>query len=321
MAYDSIVQTGSFTADGNNKTLKIRSDVDKIVIENITQWAATNNGYGVRYTWYRDMGTTGLMEYHPAADHTLAVNTTASAFEIIDSSDYTLGAWVSVTAGTNVVGPVYSTADTSGLADGCIVRIKSTNHDNLNGIDFSIDSLVTNTSFALANDLATAPGRVAGANGYYRLVAPDIETYNLFAPSYRYITNITQAASAVVTTSVDHGYAIGQRIKFKVPSGYGMTELNNQAGVISAVTTSTFTVDIDTSGYTAFAFPTYDDVPFDYALATPAGDGKTATTAPGKVYNQGYIGLILTGGTTGPAGNNADVIRWTAYKAVADTNE
>ena len=313
---DSILQTGSFTADGNNKTLKIRSGVDKIVIENVPQWVATNNGYGFKYTWYSDMGTTDLMEYHPAGDHTSAVNTTTSAIEVVDSSDYALGAKVATTSGTNATQPVYETGDTTGFADGTIVRLVSTDQTNLNGLDFSIDTIVANTSFRLANTLATAPGIIAGT-GHYRVVAPNVEVYNLFQPSNRNIANITAAASAVVTTLVDHAYAVGQRVKFSIGSEAGMIELDGIEGNITAISTSTFTVDVDTTAMTAFTFPVYGDVPCQIPSCVPVGDAKSSVnqTAPSAFYNQGYIGVVLTGGTTKPAGNNTDVVRWTAYKA------
>ena len=317
MAFDSILQTGSFTSDGTAKTLKIRSDVDKIVIENQSQWIAVNNGYGFRYTWYRDMGTTALMEYHPAADHTVAVNSTASAVELIDSSNYALGSVIATTAGTDAVQPVYSTGDTSDIVAGSIVRLISTDHNNLNGLDFSVNTIVDSTSFKLANALATAPGRIAGT-GSYRLVAPNLEVYNLFTPGNRNIANISQAASAVVTTLVDHGYAIGQRVKFNIPSVSGMIELNGLTGNVTAVTDSTFTVDVNSSGFSAFTFPVYTDVPFTPASVVPQGDNPAASnnqTSPGAFYNQGFIGIVLSAGTTSPAGNNTDVIRWTAYKA------
>ena len=315
MSVDSILQTGSFTADGNNKTLKIRSDVDRIIIENVTEWAASNNGHGFRYTWYRDMGTTMLMEYHPAADHTSAVNTTTTAIELIDTSDYALGAKVATTAGTNATQPVYDTGDTTGFADGTIVRLVSTDQTNLNGLDFSIDTIIANTSFRLANTLATAPGIAAGT-GHYRLVAPNVEVYRMFQPSNRNIANITAAASAVVTTLVDHAYAIGQKVKFSIGSEAGMIELDGVEGNITAISTSTFTVDVDTSAMSAFTFPIYTDVPCQIPSCVPVGDGKSSVsqTAPSAFLNQGYIGVVLTGGTTKPAGSNNDVIRWTAYK-------
>lgn len=319
MSVDSILQTGSFTqTTGKNKTLKIRSDVDKIVIENETQWAASNNGYGFRYTWYRDMGTTMLMEFHPAADHTSAVNTTTSAIELIDTSDYALGASYATTDGTDATRPVYSTGTTTGLANGAIVRVFSGLQTNLNGLDFSIDDLNAGADFRLANTLATTPGLAAGA-GTYRMVAPNIEVYRMFTPSNRNIANITAAASAVVTTLVDHGYAIGQQVKFSINSEAGMIELDGVTGNITAISTSTFTVDVDTTAMTAFKFPLPGDTPCQMPSVVPVGDAKSSVsqTAPSAFLNQGYIGVVLTAGTTGPAGNDAgsgDVIRWTAYK-------
>lgn len=319
MAYDSIIQTGSFSADGNNKTLKLRSDVDKLVIENQTEWSATNNGAGFRYTWYRSLGTTALMEYHPAADHTVAVDTSTNAITLVDMGDTSIGAARAVTAGTNVTQPVFDTGTTTDLHTGTIVRVTGTDQINLNGLDFSISNVVAGTSFKLENTLATAPGIVAGANGYYRIVAQTPGDYSLFTSTNRNIANITQAASAVVTTLVDHDFVVGQRIKFAIPSGYGMSELDGLTGAVTAIATSTFTVDIDSTGFTAFKFPTYTEGPYRLAVALPIGDAKSSVSqnTPGKFSNQGYIGVVLSSGATSPAGSLNDDITWTAYKAVS----
>jgi len=317
------IQQGSFTSDGSAKTLKVRSGIDWIKVVNFTQSAATNNGYGFEYFWQYGMGTTSVMKYHPAGDHTVAVNTSANSLQVIDTSNYALGANVAVTGGTNVTQPVYSTASTSGMSDGSIVRINSTNHDNINGLDFSVDTVVSNTSFRLANTLATAPGRIAGANGYYRVVAPNIEIYRMFTPTNRNISNITQATSAVVTTLVDHGYAVGQRVKFHIPDDNGMVQLDGVTANITAVTDSTFTVDVDTSAFTAFVFPTYLLSPFTPASVVPIGDNPGYSgymTAPGKFDNQSYVGVVLNAGTTAPAGNNNDVIYWCAGKSETITS-
>lgn len=324
MADNTIIQQGSFTADGANKVLKIRSDVDWMRIVNYTQAVATNNGYGFEYYWQRGMGTNSMMKYHPAGDHTMAINASANTFQLIDSSSYAGGARTAVTAGTNATQPVYGTASTAGLATGAIVRIDSTDHDNLNGKPFSIDTVVTNTSFRLANAIATAPGVVAGANGYYKLLAPNVEIYNLFYPTNREIANITQAANAVVTTLVDHAYTVGQVIRFKVPSEYGMTEMDGLTGTITAVTTSTFTVNIDSSGFTAFQFPLPAIAPFVSAQVVPFGEAATSTyanTLDDATRNQGHIGMILTAGTTAPAGSNNDVIYWVAGKSFSNLAE
>lgn len=65
----------------------------------------------------------------------------------------------------------------------------------------------------------------------------------------RTITGITQASSGVVT-SANHGFSVGRKVKFG--SITTMTQLNNQIATITATTTNTFTIDINTTSYTAF---------------------------------------------------------------------
>lgn len=327
----TIIQQGKFTSAGTDKILKIRSDVDWMEVINFTQADGGTQDKAIRSYWQRGMGTTGLVEYHPAADQTLAIDSTAAgAFTLIDTSDSSTlaGAWTAVTAGTNATGPQYSTGTTTGLSTGSIVRLKGTDHTNLNGIDFSIDAVVAATSFDLANDLATAPGVVAGASGYYKLIAPTADSYRLFTPSHRFIANITAAASGVVTTLVDHGYAVGQKVRFTIPSNFGMVELNDLVGTITAVTTSTFTVNINTSGFSAYTFPTAAIVTaagsINYATVIPVGESTSSDYSANTgdaVYNQGYIGMILAGGALLPAGENTNVIYWRAGKSFSYDNE
>ena len=63
------------------------------------------------------------------------------------------------------------------------------------------------------------------------------------------ITAITQASSGVVT-SANHNFSVGRKVQFGGITT--MTQLNNQIGTITATTTNTFTVDINTTSYTAF---------------------------------------------------------------------
>ena len=317
---NNIVQQGSFAADGTAKTLKIRSGIDRLEIVNATQHAAANNGYGVEYVWQKGMGTGSRMFYRPAANQTLASNISAASINVIDTSNYAVGTRQAVTGGTNVAAPVYSTADTTGLLAGGIVRLDNTAHTNLNGLDFSVSTVNANTNFLLGNTLATAPSVVAGAAGFYKTIAPNIEIYRMFTPSNRNIADVSVAASAIVTTLVDHGYAVGQRVKFSVPALYGMTQLDGLTGNITAVTAgppNTFTVDIDSSAFTAFTFPVTTSTPFVHASVVPVGDNPgyaSYMTAPGAFYNQAFTGVVLAGGTTGPGGNAGDTVYWTAYK-------
>lgn len=62
------------------------------------------------------------------------------------------------------------------------------------------------------------------------------------------ITSLATGATTVVTAA-GHPFAVGQSVYFSGVSG--MTQINDKRGHISAVTASTYTVDINSSGWTA----------------------------------------------------------------------
>lgn len=65
------------------------------------------------------------------------------------------------------------------------------------------------------------------------------------------ITNITQAAQAVVTVGLDHGYQVGDSV---VISGVlGMTQINGRRADVVSVTSTTLTIAIDSTVFDAYA--------------------------------------------------------------------
>ncbi|MEE9367046.1 MAG: DUF2460 domain-containing protein [Dehalococcoidales bacterium] len=64
------------------------------------------------------------------------------------------------------------------------------------------------------------------------------------------ITDITQASLAVVTTSAAHGFITGDIIT--ITSVSGMTEINGLSSTITFLTSTTFRMTIDSSGFTAY---------------------------------------------------------------------
>ena len=111
------------------------------------------------------------------------------------------------------------------------------------------------------------------------------------------ITAITQANPGVVTSAA-HGFVVGAVVRFAAISG--MVQLNNQYGTISAVTVNTFTLDIDTSLYTAYtsggtATGTY---PMRYVVSGNSfynctGVGNTPTS-PFAININNLIGASVT---------------------------
>lgn len=329
MADNTIIQQGRFTSTGAVKTLAIRSDVDWFHARNITvAGASQTTAIGVEYFWQRGFPQGAMIEYlksNAANAANLEQYLTTGGFTLIDSSATTPGASIAVTAGTNATQPVYSTANTGTLATGSIVRLSNlTGQEQLASIDFEVDTVVANTSFRMRYVLDSAPGAAATA-GFWRLIPFD----PIFYPRRRYIINITNAASAVVTLSVTHGYTVGQEVRFNVPAVFEMVEMNGLSGIITAIntTTNTITVNIDSTAFTAFDIPEASQVPLTWAQVVPFGeDTGTALTAATDILadatlNSAILGIQLAAGANSPAGQTNDVIYWIAGKSFSVDNQ
>jgi hypothetical protein len=138
----------------------------------------------------------------------------------------------------------------------------------------------------------------------------------LYAPGVNIISALTLAATTTVVTTSPHNFVQGQEVAFRIPTAWGTTQLNSLPdllipgspiyGYVTSVTNSTtFVVNINSTGYTAFATnPTVASVPgltFPQVLAV--GDVNTG----GVQYSGATIGLypppIVNGFNTinGPA--------------------
>ena len=340
--YGTILQQGNFTATGNDVTLKIRSDVDFMHVYN---WTRTNAGIvaatGLEWYWQRNMPVNdGIVKgWSVAAGNPYLVGTCsgllAGGFTLVNSSTVLPSAPVAVAAGTDVVSPVYTSA-LGGVSVGSVVRVYLTTQNNINSLDFSVGAITAGVDFTMRAVLQQAPGIVAGANGYARLIADNVDDYNRIYPSRRVIANITQAVNPTVTTLVDHSLTVGQQLRINVPDLCNMTQLNGQlATVVTVVDACNFTINIDTTSYTAFRFPTSAQVGANGSW-TPAEVvplGGFAGTFAGQLpaYNNqsivaattdnDYIGIKLSSFNTGaifwaPAGTAGDNVYWVAGKSV-----
>jgi hypothetical protein len=314
----TIIQSGSFTSTGAAVELQIRSDVDWMEVDNFTQMGTTQTpGRGVQFRWQRGYAAGAGIEFTKAdGANTLQGETiTTGGFTLLDTSDQAPGTLnATITAVSNAAPPVATNSGVNGLSANDVVRIINvTGAQQLGGMDFTVgNGTLTATTFSL-DYMAQI---VAGTAGSWRKIDFDPQFY----PRRRFITAITAAGSAVITLSVTHGYTVGQAVRINVPAAYGMTEIDGLIGNITAVSTAnnTITVDIDSSAFTAFAFPLTAAVPFTQASVVPVGQtatGAFANDLDGATDNQSFIGMRLGGGIDGPAGSSGDVIYWKAGKS------
>lgn len=339
----TIIGQGSFVVPATivPVNIAIPSGVDWMYVINQTRQGTVGgaNAFGFRYYWQRGMAAgSALVEFYANGGAVVTGDRiTVGGFTLFDPTQNVIGNPIATTASTNATRPVVSTATTTGLvANVSVVRMSNTAQTDVNGIDMVVGAVNAGVSFTLlaaSNALATAPGAIGGA-GFYRVVNTD----PLFYPRRRFVTNITQAAAAQVSTSVAHGYLVGQAVRFNIPSVSGMVQLNPTqdnnfltATVASVVDAFNFTINVDTSAFTAFTWPTIAQQPSSFPEVTPVGEDTAAALTAGvdiltdATVNTGFIGMTLgTGGNgaisgaaiTGPAGSvAADVVFWRAGKS------
>ncbi len=103
-------------------------------------------------------------------------------------------------------------------------------------------------------------------------------SFPIFQPSMRIITNITNGYPAVVTTSFDHQYANGLTIRLNIPPGFGMVQANQLFGDITVLSSTTFSIPIDTTYFDAFTIPTTFPLDAQSAQAVPFAEDNGILT-------------------------------------------
>jgi len=341
----TIVNQGSFVSTGASVFLNMPSGVNYFKTINLTQAATTETtGVGVIYEWF---GNSSLMvpSAVTAANSALIWTKTNSSNALNLTSTSTNGfnyftaypapsAPVTITAITNANPAVVSAVNT--FSNGDLVTIYGTTGMlQISGETFAISN-VSGTAFTLSGLNASGFATPATAGFAVKVAAA-----GAVEPRFLYITAISQASSAVVTTSINHQYVVGQKVYFSVPISFGMLQMNGMTGTITSVGSTNspgtglfnqFTVNINSSAFTAFAYPTSASSPTSalFATVSPAGQstqnlvnvnpnvqtGYNFTYVP---FRSGFFtpSMQLLAGTTapfGPAGQNNDVILWQAYK-------
>lgn len=322
------VLTGTYTTAATLAAinLNIPSEYTKITVYNITDQgstAANTNVMEAYATSSMPVGggvvtqkTSGAATYGTRT--TLAANGGGFTF-VNDSGSSSLGAALAVTSATNATPiAVTMTSSTAGLSGGDVVRYTdAAGQLNVAGYDFTIDTVVANTSFNLS--YSVAPGG-AGTGGSVRRVPFDPRFY----PPTRYIMSISKAASAVIVLSVTHLYTVGQQIRIIVPSAFGMIEMNNLLVTITAIntTTNSITVNVDSTNFTTFAFPTSAAAALGVspAIVVPVGEAAVNSVSQpfGNLLDDATRNTSFNGVIVGTAVQTASkVYQWVAERGLS----
>lgn len=116
----------------------------------------------------------------------------------------------------------------------------------------------------------------------------------------RSILTITQAFPAVLTTVVNHGYQAGMIVTFLIPNQFGMVQLNGRNVQVLDITPNTLTLNIDTTGFTPFSYPSPLPISYTPPSVIPNSSGSYLAPFPLPYGNQDSLqGAVYNNGTPG----------------------
>lgn len=344
----SIITQGSFTSSGVGVRIPLPSSANYFKTVNKTQIATTQaTGRCVMGEWYSGIFNDNDGIRWKKTNSTSAMN--ADLFSTSTASDGftyvtvapSYEAYVSGFSSTQANPAVVTQTNT--YSNGDIVRLKTATGDLvLGGMTFQISS-VSGAGYTLLGLPATA------ANGFTAISAAStsrISKYAAVEPEFLYVTAVANASlldtprsGAVISVSVDPAnyYVVGMKVRFSIPSGFGMTQLNGLTGTITYlneartgaanVASYNMVVDIDISAFNAFVFPASTTSPTQPLFATVAPAGAKTAYDPVTGVQTGYNFTLqpfhtgqftpymyLGAGAQSPAGSSGDVIIWQALK-------
>lgn len=355
MAFTLLTQ-GSFQSAGVPVNIELQSSADYFTAFNQTQAATTQTtGRGFKFDWYSNpsMASNSAYEWFKT-NSTNAVNMNL----------VTTGGFTYYTAYPQPEAPFVGTAITAAspaVASG-FTGLPYNNGDrvviyNTVGMAQVGGMAVTVFNASPSTTGFTMPGLPAGgfSAAATAVTARRIAPFNQVIPQFLYVTAITQAAQGQVTVSTaattgtytSGGTTItgtgliyvGQKLVFQIPSSFGMVQLdtNNLPGtqdlpviVTSIVDAFNFTININTTNFTAFAFPVSTLSPTAALFATCAPAGSSTQFNPALQTYTGYDisrapfrssisaqtpYMNLQSGAQSPAGSSGDIIVWQCWKA------
>lgn len=332
----TILDGGSFTSDGTGKIIPVPSSADYFKFENVTQMAAAGTTC-VAGEWYGSKFGAGAtaandgIRWRKEGSHAILIDTFATAtatngFTYVQNVPFVEPQAANPITAITAASPAV-VSQTNTYSNGDFVRIyNTTGMLQIAGMVFQISS-VSGAGYTLTG-LRAAGFAAPATAGFTRRISK----YAAVEPEFLYVTEITQATSAVVRVSIDPTpyYAVGMKVRFSIPSSFGMQQMNNLTGTITALSSAnyTMTVDIDSSAFSAFAFPSSADSPTAPLFATVAPAGAKTSFDPVTQVQTGYNFTLqpfrtgqftpymyLGGGGAGNATGAAnDIINWTVYK-------
>lgn len=270
-----------------------------------------------------------------------------NGFTVINAATVTDGPAIVVNSFTPGTTTVWVTNTAHGYKVGDIVRVTNlTSAPELGGVVMTVTAVGSTTQFTT---LLNSSNSLTSVGVVRKVASASLPPRSLYYPEWRAIAAITLANPMVVTTLVQQNYQVGDVVRFAIPTAYGMVELNSTSNglpvqftvsaVNNAVGTQTVTfANVDSTAFTAFAYPGTGFYPIGLPVMIPQGEGNTnnlngITPTPLPYGNQDILGFaeqnlgrngILIGAgdgtnsatTGGIIGSTADAWMWECWTSL-----
>lgn len=322
-----------FTSTGVAKYIKLPYLPDMVEMWNLTALALnTNHLVGSAVSWANQNAGVAYTQTSNGTANTNA-KITSGGFSFISAGTYTYGPTLTISGIVAATG-VVTTSTAHNLVVGDAVQIYGTTGMlQIAGTATTVTAVGSTTTFTIGNIPTAGFAANATAGFCKKILYPD-----LYKPYGSIITGVTAANPCVVTTSLNHSFVVGQEVFFTIPQTvftgvWGMGGLDSaavanttgipQQAYVTAVTSNTITLNIDSSGFAAFAYPTSAQaalgITFPQVFAI--GDQNTGQssvvqpltppiTIPGAFYANTSQGVIVgIGDGTTLMHQNGDVVK------------
>ncbi len=316
---------GRFTSDGLSEEIVLPWFPSRFKVHNITQFGSTAAETPVMIA-----ERTGLMPENSAltqnktsgaATLQLPVMNLTDGISFIDGSIQSPGPELTGTAVTNA-DPAVVTIANHGLKVNDEIRLyETTGMLQIAGLQFTVTAVNSVNEFEIGLD-ASAFADPATAVKVRKIPR------TIYFPEVFEIQNITQATEAVFTINRRilpdfSGFTVGQIVTFRVTEDFGMVEMEGLQGEILAIdgANAEYRVNINTSSFTAFTFPTSATAAagVTFPQAVPIGKKgapqpfSTANTPDDVLSNQARFTVELG---TNALGGSDDEMEWFAERAL-----
>ena len=259
----------TFTSTGATKAINLPFQPNLIRLFNYTA-AVTPATHGVPFAyWDSTMGQGTAVEQVFNATPVLTTDVvTANGFSTFAAGLSLQFGPKQQIIGATAANPIVFNVTAHGYAVGDIVQFEglyqspTTGMSQIAGMNFVVSAVGDANHFSIV-----WPG--AGSN-YTALSGSPVGAFVrkvlypfLYAPGVSFIEAITTGATTTVVTTTPHNLVVGSEVAFRIPTSWGTVQLNSLPDVlipgspiygyvISVTNSTTFVVNINSTGYTAF---------------------------------------------------------------------